>query len=106
MTQTSVSDQRLTLRFEGRLDTARCAELDFDVRAALAEADRPVVFDLADVTFISSSFLRLCLFALKRAGEDRFHVVHAAPTIKKVFKIAGLDCMIGSDGRPSAQGVP
>jgi hypothetical protein len=34
---------------------------------------------------------------MKRAGEGRFQIVHAAPMIKKVFKIAGLDRMFADN---------
>jgi anti-anti-sigma factor len=97
MTQTCLPEERLTLRFDGCLDTARCAAIESDVRGALRDAGVPVVFDLADATFVSSSFLRLCVCALKQAGENRFQIVNVAPAIKRVFKIAGLDCMLKND---------
>lgn len=98
MTPTCTSEDRLVIGFAGRMDTARCARVEPDVRAAVTRTARPVVFDLAGVEFISSSFLRLCIYALQQAGEHGFHVVHAGPSVKRVFKIAGLDAMLDADG--------
>jgi anti-anti-sigma factor len=90
---TCESPDRLLIRFEGRLDTARCAEIGDELRAAVTAPAGPVVFDLQQVDFISSAFLRLCIFAHQQAGNHGFQVSHACPTIKRVLKIAGLDAM-------------
>jgi anti-anti-sigma factor len=84
----------LEIPFQGRLDTARCAEMESDLRARIAEAGGAITFDLAGVDFVSSSFLRLCVFAYQKVRGDGFQIVNASPTIKKVFKIAGLDKML------------
>lgn len=84
---------RLVIRFEGRLDTARCAEIADEVRAATAAPAAPVVFDLSGVEFVCSAFLRLCICAHRGAGEHGFQIVNVHPAIKRVFKIAGLDAM-------------
>jgi len=86
--------QAIEFKFEGRMDTARCAKIEGDLRAALHGAVAPVVFDLEGVEFVSSGFLRLCVYAYQQAGGRGFRVVHAAPTVKRVFKIAGLDVML------------
>ena len=94
MTQTCDPETQLTYFFEGHLDTALCADLEPELRDTVSKADLPVVFDMAAATFVSSSFLRLCVFAYKQAGPGRFQVIHVSPAVKKVFKIAGLDCML------------
>jgi anti-anti-sigma factor len=81
-------------KFTGRLDTAKCAQIEPDLRALLARVEGPVVFDLDGVEFVSSAFLRLCIYAHRNAGDHGFEIINAAPPIKKVFKIAGLDTML------------
>jgi anti-anti-sigma factor len=80
--------------FEGRLDTATCSGIDSEVNTLVETAGQPVVFDLKNVDFVSSAFLRLCISAVKKTGPGKFQVANAAPQIKKVFKIAGMDQFI------------
>ncbi len=84
---------RVLIRFTGRLDTARCEELAGEVRAAVTAPTTPVEFDLARVDFVASAFLRLCIYAYQQAGAHGFQISNATPTIKRVFKIAGMDKM-------------
>ncbi|MBN2022169.1 MAG: STAS domain-containing protein [Pirellulales bacterium] len=94
MLETHATQETIVIAFEGSLDTARCEELDAEIRAAVASPAGPVVFDLDKVDFIASSFLRLCIHAQRQAGGQGFHVVNESPLIKRVFKIAGLDAML------------
>ncbi len=94
MLPTCVPGETIAIRFEGRLDTATCARIERDVQAAVTDPDRPVVFDLDGVEFVSSSFLRLCVYAYKQAANHGFRVTNVGPSIKRVFKIAGFDGML------------
>ncbi len=49
-----------------------------------------ILFDMAKVTYISSSFLRICARANSKAGHGNFCVKNLTPPVKKVFKIAGM----------------
>jgi anti-anti-sigma factor len=93
MIPTCELQDRLVVRFEGRMDTARCAEVATELRLSLAASPVPVVFDLAEVDFVSSAFLRLCIYAYQQASVQGFRIVNAGPFVKRVFKIAGLDGM-------------
>lgn len=97
MLQPRESLEKLVIRFEGSLDSAKCAEIEMDVCGAVAGSSVPVVFDLDGVDFVSSAFLRLCLFGRQHAGEHGFGLVNVGPYIKRVFKIAGLDTMLKSE---------
>lgn len=88
------SEENLEIHFTGKLDTAKCQEIEPELRAKLADGNATVVFDLAKVDFVSSSFLRLCVFAYQKAGNG-FQVINVSPAIKKVFMIAGMDAMLG-----------
>lgn len=50
-----------------------------------------IVFDLAQVDYVSSGFLRVCLQTAKQMHEASLRVVNTNPQIMKVFKVAGLD---------------
>ncbi|MDY0170064.1 MAG: STAS domain-containing protein [Thermoguttaceae bacterium] len=91
------SEEELVIRFVGKLDTATCQELESELRDRLAGSGATVVFDLAKVDFVCSWFLRLCIHAGQQTGPRGFRVVNVSPSIKKVFKIAGLDAMLESD---------
>ncbi|HBO43698.1 MAG TPA: hypothetical protein DD670_07155 [Planctomycetaceae bacterium] len=94
MLETCVSEGTTRLVFEGSLDTDWCDENDGEVLEAVEQSDGPLEFDLEQVDFVSSSFLRLCLRASNRLGPGQFHVVNVEPMIRRVFKIAGLDMML------------
>jgi anti-anti-sigma factor len=94
MSPTCDPQNQLVLRFQGCMDTAKCGEIEADVRTSLADADQPVVFDLDAVDFVSSSFLRLCIIARRQASPNGFQIVNVCPMVKRVFKIAGLDGML------------
>lgn len=94
MHKTEISDGKATFKFEQRLDTVTCSGIETELIAELKDTRLPIVFDIGKVDFVSSAFIRICLIAAKQAGGGNFHVANAAPQIKKVFKIAGLDQFI------------
>jgi anti-anti-sigma factor len=62
-----------------------------DTRAII---EHPLVFDLRDVNYISSSFIRICVNTAKQIQKGKFSIIHCDPFIKKTFKIAGLDDLL------------
>lgn len=94
MIKTELNDGKLTFCFEGRMDTATCSSVEAEVGGQVDKADGAVAFDLKAVDFVSSAFLRICISAAKKKGAGKFQVVNAAPQIKKVFKIAGMDQLV------------
>lgn len=90
-------EQENTIRccYSGDLDSETCSsfepQLNKKISGFLGERDQgEVVFDLRDVSFISSSFLRLCLFYCKLAGTDHFRIEGASTNLIKIFQIAGF----------------
>ncbi len=84
---------RMIIVFEQTLDTRACNELEEELIRAMDDCESnglPVVFDLTEVDFIASSFLRLCMKASRQLGSENVSIVNVAPPIKKVFKIAGF----------------
>lgn len=81
----------LVCSFAGKLDTEACQRLSDELYGRVREAGAPVIFDLGEVDYISSAFLRICLTVFKGQGAAGFSIVNAQPSVKKVFMIAGFD---------------
>ncbi len=85
-------DNEIICNFTGQLSTAEMIKDEPVVDQKLEQRrDRSVVFDLSTVSFVASSFLRLCLKTARAVGHDRFLVRNLTPEIKKVYVICGLD---------------
>lgn len=88
-------------RFDGRLDTNACQPISDEITRyweGLKTDPTPgsampseIVFDLQNVRYIASAFIRLCVLCAKKAESGKFSLIHCDPLIKKTFTIAGLD---------------
>ncbi|HJO94321.1 MAG TPA: STAS domain-containing protein [Victivallales bacterium] len=76
-------------KFAGRMDTTKCIDAERKIMQAIEGADE-IVFNLDGVEYIASSFLRLCGKASHKVHSGNFSIINVAPSVKKVFKIAGL----------------
>ena len=85
----------MTAVFSGRLDTLAVQRFSEMIQINLSVKDGQtqdkIVFDLSEVEYISSSFIRICVSVAKQAGAGQFSIAHCQPFIKKTFKISGLD---------------
>ena len=90
----------LTFIFSGHMDSARCMPMAQVVENKVMEhAGNPVqinkplkaVFDLKEVDFISSAFIRICMMVLAKVKTGNLTVQNAGPFIKKTIKISGLE---------------
>jgi anti-anti-sigma factor len=79
----------VTVKLTGSLDTATAPELERKLAPVLAEPVKDLVFDLAQLKFISSAGLRVFSATRKtlkeRGGQASF--VHMQPQIQEVFEI-------------------
>lgn len=79
----------ITVKLNGSLDTTTAPELEHKLGPVLAGPVKDLVFDLADLKFISSAGLRVFSMARKqlkeRGGQASF--VHMQPQIQEVFEI-------------------
>lgn len=90
------SEKILVCKFSGRMDTVNSSEVEEKLEKKMVEInvekpDLKVVFDLEEVEYIASSFMRICLATAKELEEGSFSVINTKPLIKKTFKVAGLD---------------
>jgi anti-sigma B factor antagonist len=78
-----------TIQLSGSLDTATAPELERQLTPVLASPVKDLVFDLAQLKFISSAGLRVFSLARKqlkeRKGQASF--IHLQPQIQEVFEI-------------------
>ena len=79
----------VTIKLDGSLDTATAPELERQLAPVLGTGVKDVVFDLAQLKFISSAGLRVFANARKqlapRGGQASF--VNMQPQINEVFEI-------------------
>ncbi|HPR31883.1 MAG TPA: STAS domain-containing protein [Prolixibacteraceae bacterium] len=94
MNEYHIDNQKLTCVFYGRLDTLGSQAVDAELSAKLDASVQEVVFDLKEVAYISSSFLKICLKTVHNTGSNHFSIVHVSPGVLKVFQIANLNHLI------------
>jgi anti-anti-sigma factor len=79
----------ITVKLTGSLDTVTAPDLERQLAPVLSGTATDLVFDLADLKFISSAGLRVFSSARKtlkeRGGQASF--VHLQPQIQEVFEI-------------------
>ena len=90
--QKSISGQNtgaVTVKLTGSLDTATAPELERQLAPVVAGLVKDIVFDLAQLKFISSAGLRVFSTTRKtlkeRGGQASF--IHMQPQIQEVFEI-------------------
>ena len=79
----------IIVKLNGSLDTATAPDLEKQLAPVLAGPSKDIVFDLAQLKFISSAGLRVFSIARKtlkeRGGQASF--IHMQPQIEEVFAI-------------------
>ena len=94
--KSSISDSKITLSFKGKLDTeavhemANQIELEISHEKSMVGENLRIIFDIKDVSFVASAFIRTCIKAAKMTAEGHFSIINSSPMIKKTFKISGL----------------
>jgi anti-sigma B factor antagonist len=80
----------VTIKLSGSLDTATAPELERELTSCLAGRVNDLVFDLADLKFVSSAGLRLFQVARKQMvarGGGRASFINMQPQVEEVFVI-------------------
>ncbi len=98
----------LVLKADGRVDGTNASEFQDAMKAEIDEADRVVVLDLEDLTYISSAGLRVVLLIakdLQRQGA-KMAACSLSDPVREVFVISGFDKIIPiHDSQDSAIGA-
>ena len=78
---------KLTLAPIGRVDTLTAPELD---AAVVVDGIDELVFDLAEIDYISSAGLRVLLSANRKMVGKKMRILHAKPPVMEVFNLTGF----------------
>ena len=80
----------MTLRLTGRLDTITAPQLEAELRALDPQVNE-IVFDLAELVYLSSSGLRVIAAVQKKlAGHGKMTIRNARGPVMEVFEITGF----------------
>ena len=86
-----VDNDILTCTFTGRYDTTASMAVEDEVFDKVQRTDLPVIFDMKNVDYISSAFLRLCIKVTRAAKNNDAKVINAAKFVEEGFAMTGLD---------------
>ena len=78
---------KLTLAPIGRVDTVTALELE---SAIVLDGVEELVFDLAQVDYVSSAGLRVLLSALKKMAGKSMKIANSTPAVKEIFDVTGF----------------
>lgn len=87
------SENTLHCVLNGRLGLDSTEGLSQKIQNEIVESgidDLKINFNLKDVDYVSSSFIRICVATAKQLDDGNFSITNTNPLIKKVFKITGL----------------
>lgn len=83
-------DKKIELVVEGRLDTTTAPELEEKINSCIDGAEE-LVFEFADLEYISSAGLRVLLAAQKKMNKQGKMIIrHPNDIIMEVFEITGF----------------
>lgn len=83
-------DGNLICKFSGKLDTVVSQVIENDVITHIQVARLPTIFDLKDVSYVSSSFLRVSISSARVTPNMKIKIINAIPDIKEIYRTAGL----------------
>jgi anti-anti-sigma factor len=85
------ANDTLICEFRGSLDSMTTPQVEQALKEKLgAEKTARLVFDMAGVDYVNSTFLRVCLHTQKNWKAGSFQVVKLRPNVKSTFELAGL----------------
>ena len=88
----SRENNEITVRFSGRMDTPGAMEITPQMNALAEEADKTIILDCTDLTYISSSGLRIFVTLRKAADEKGGKIIirNICNEIRNVFMMTGF----------------
>ena len=89
--QLNRNNKMLTVAVKGRLDTLTSPELEEQLEPAFEDTEK-MVFDLAELEYISSAGLRVLLAAVKEmnAQGGELTLTKVRPEVMEVFEVTGF----------------
>ena len=88
----SRENNKITVRFSGRMDTPGAQEIAPQMNALAEEADKTIILDCTDLSYISSSGLRIFLTLRKAALDKKGKIIvcNICDSIRSVFMMTGF----------------
>jgi anti-anti-sigma factor len=90
----SRTEEQLIISFTGKLDTATCIDFEDELYNQLKAVATTVIFDLNEVDYISSMFLRVCTKTAQKTGKENFSIINVAEPVMKLFKLTRLNSFL------------
>ncbi len=90
MVEFVIRDNKLHCLFSGQMDTVAAMQLENGVDIKILHTKKPVVFDLQDVHYVCSGFIRICMKAQKAVGKDNFSIIRTDAFVTKAMTVAGM----------------
>jgi stage II sporulation protein AA (anti-sigma F factor antagonist) len=85
-----------TISLIGELDVATAETVDQELERVEATDAEPIVLDLAGLTFMDSTGVRLVMaaYARSRAETDRLALLRGPQQVQRVFELCGVDGLL------------
>ena len=87
----NIASSKLTFKFNSFMNCCAVDKIKLEIlRKISSKNSTEVVFDMIGVKYVSSSFINLCVSALKISHTHSLKVINLEPFVKHVFRISGL----------------
>ena len=88
----SRNENEVLIQIDGRVDTVNSHELEVKIKEVMADGCSKLLLDCANMSYISSSGLRVFLSTQKaiRAQEGKLIVKNISEPILEIFKMTGF----------------
>ena len=83
-------EDKMYFYFPEDMDTLQCLDIEDKLIEEVKNHGGQVVFDMHNVEFIASSFIRLCGETAKIVGSENLKLIYLRKHIKAVLKKVGL----------------
>jgi anti-sigma B factor antagonist len=76
-----------------KIDSTASDKISSEVMAAFEGSPGGILFDLMEVTFVSSAGIRVFMTSYKKAKAEgiKIAMIHVHPSVYKLFKVASLE---------------
>jgi len=93
---TTKSNDVLSIAVSGRLDTITAPEFEKKILELVTPENQKIILNCADLSYISSSGLRVILMTLKKvkANNGKLIICSLQESIKEVFNICGFTSLL------------
>lgn len=84
------NENELTIKLSGKLDTTTAPTLEAELKTALSGIES-LVFDLAELAYVSSAGLRTLLMAQKIMNKQgAMKIINVCEAVQEIFDITGF----------------